>query len=389
MAILTGYNSQSANKMCNPRIVGKLDHCPFIWQDYQKVGYVTAYAEDDTFGSTFNYKKKGFNGPPTDFYMRPAVLARFHYVKRRGKCLGYKHRAEYVLDYLINFVKTFRNDPLFGLFWTNSFANNKFRDAEEIDEQFVDHFNQLEHLGVMNKSIIVFMGDYGIMVNATRYFQFSHLEERLPMIHVWLPKWFRSEYPEFVRGLRINQGRLTSPYDLHVTLEQILLTSGRTIHSPDGSLDSPSSQSLFHPIPVNRTCNDIGIEDHWCACSSASSVNEASPDVQVVTQKVIGQINEMIKSFSNDTQLCEELHLKQVLDARKTILHSNKRIKSKAEYEIQFRTSPGDAVFECVAQYNPITNWFAIKGPIGRVNFDEDSSRCVDDYLMKLYCFCK
>lgn len=75
MALLSGLNLKQAYSQCQPTEVGKLDECPMIWYDFGKLGYVTAYAEDWTEYSTFNYMKKGFQNPPTDYYFKPYVEA--------------------------------------------------------------------------------------------------------------------------------------------------------------------------------------------------------------------------------------------------------------------------------------------------------------------------
>ena len=47
------------------------DHFPFIWNDYENLGYVTMYQEDDPSIAIFNYYKNGFRYSPTTFYGRP------------------------------------------------------------------------------------------------------------------------------------------------------------------------------------------------------------------------------------------------------------------------------------------------------------------------------
>ena len=47
------------------------DHLPFIWNEYENLGYVTMYQEDDPSIAIFNYYKKGFRYSPTTFYQRP------------------------------------------------------------------------------------------------------------------------------------------------------------------------------------------------------------------------------------------------------------------------------------------------------------------------------
>lgn len=54
---------------------GKLDNCSLVWYDFRKFGRVIAYVEDIAEMGTFQYRKKGFSKPPTDYYFRPYVIA--------------------------------------------------------------------------------------------------------------------------------------------------------------------------------------------------------------------------------------------------------------------------------------------------------------------------
>lgn len=75
MAILTGKSINQAYDACTPTVPYKLDNCSFIWYDFHQSGYTTAYGEDEAEISTFNYNKVGFVEPPTDYYLRPYMLA--------------------------------------------------------------------------------------------------------------------------------------------------------------------------------------------------------------------------------------------------------------------------------------------------------------------------
>lgn len=74
-ALITGLNLKQSLEKCKPTEVGGLDKCPMIWYDFQNSGYVTAYAEDWADITTYNYLKKGFQNPPTDFYFKPYMEA--------------------------------------------------------------------------------------------------------------------------------------------------------------------------------------------------------------------------------------------------------------------------------------------------------------------------
>ncbi len=53
-----------------------VDVYPFIWEKYEKHGYVTNFLEDSLDIGTFQYRLKGFKDQPTDIYTRPMYQAR-------------------------------------------------------------------------------------------------------------------------------------------------------------------------------------------------------------------------------------------------------------------------------------------------------------------------
>lgn len=217
MAILVGYNSTLAYNVCQPTVPGKLESCPFIWQNFRDAGYVTAYGEDEAAISTFNYHKTGFVNPPTDFYLRPYMLAaeRNLHVRRKHSltlCLGYKHSTDHIYDYALDFATTYKDDPSFGLFWTNTFSHNDISDPSSMDAKMKTYLVELETRGILNNSMVVFFSDHGLRFGPVRHLVTGWLEERLPFIFIWLPEWFKIEHPDVVEALKINRNRLTNPY---------------------------------------------------------------------------------------------------------------------------------------------------------------------------------
>ena len=50
----------------------------------------------------------------------------------------------------------------------------------------------------------------------------GRLEDSLPFIFMWLPEWWRKEHRTAWDNLRRNTRSLTTPFDLHETLRDIL-----------------------------------------------------------------------------------------------------------------------------------------------------------------------
>jgi len=82
----------------------------------------------------------------------------------------------------------------------------------------------------------------------------------LPFLAVRVPAWFTERYPHAAASLRLNADRLTTPFDLHETLLDVVDMERRRGNATAGR---PRGYSLFQDIPHDRMCADAGIEPHW------------------------------------------------------------------------------------------------------------------------------
>ena len=85
-----------------------------------------------------------------------------------------------------------------------------------------------------------------------------------------MPTKFQEKYPNAMRNLRLNSRKLTTPFDIHETLKDILNFNNPNKLKLKKSYATllPRGISLFDHIPENRTCEDASIESHWCSCLS-------------------------------------------------------------------------------------------------------------------------
>jgi hypothetical protein len=173
MAILTGFNQSHAYEICDPKKVGQLDKCPFIWKHFQNSGYATGYAEDEAKIGTFNYHKLGFLSQPTTHYYRPFAMAAEKYLKIKYKsslkfCLGFQNYADFIYQYALDFATAYKNDPFFGLFWTNTFSHNDISDPSSMDERIKFYLEELDSRGILNTSAVIFFSDHGLRFGPVR-----------------------------------------------------------------------------------------------------------------------------------------------------------------------------------------------------------------------------
>ncbi|KAJ8938630.1 hypothetical protein NQ314_011410 [Rhamnusium bicolor] len=383
MAILTGFNDTYACDICDPTDIGKLDECPMLWYDYRKLGYITSYAEDECWMNTFNYKKKGFTSPPTDYYFRPYILAteKLNKVMRNGMtyCTGPESAGERIMNLAKEFGDTFKHYPTFGFYWMNSFSHNDLSSASVMDNKTKEFLEDLANRNVLENSVVIFFSDHGVRFGDIRLTKSGWLEERLPFIYFSLPKWFKKKFTREFNNFKNNSYKLTSPYDIYMTLKHILVLSGHnyTITPSDAC---PTCMSLFEEIDPERSCEDAGIEQHWCTCAAYTSVKLNKRLEFKLTDYVLNEIHNIILS-ENGSELCAKYAVNNIINAS---LSQKFSYKNNTYLLLSFETTP-KAIFEStVGFYGEISALnFSISGSISRLDRYSVSSNCVKKYKFK------
>lgn len=385
MAILTGMDPNDTKKTCWKTEEYFLDDCPYIWKNFSEEGYVTSYVEDESWISTFNYAKRGFLKPPVDYYLRPFMQAAEKYTKLKYvdgnliACVGPTRESDHIYNYATDFTTKFKDEKYFGFFWMNSLSHNDLNRPSALDEPNVQFLQDLMDSGVMNNCFVIFLSDHGMRYGKIRETYVGWLEERLPFFFLWVPEWYRKLYPEKYNNLLANQNRLTSPFDLHLTLQELLYNS-----STKGSISCPNCLSLFDQIPHNRSCSDAGITDHWCTCSQYGTLSPDNSLAKSMVNFTIGEINQLLninKDKISSGYKCSELSLKNITSVRSNLDPTMKY----EEYTINFIVLPSEAMFEATISNE---KHFKLLGTVSRINVYGNQSSCANEAFIKLYCFC-
>lgn len=397
LAMLTGYSLEDVAAICDVQEQGCFDQLPFIWKRFKLNNYTTAMAEDCMDISTFNYLKPGFAKQPVDYYLRPLMVAMeksfqpnpFYDEKT---CVGRHLSFAYVWDFAKQFIQRFirTSRPMFGLFWTNSFTHNKFDKSIALDELFVEYFKQFESNGLFNRSVVILTSDHGMRTGVLRRIPTGYLEERMPMFYIHLPPWFRRRYRRLVANLAKNRNRLSSTFDIYMTLQHLLqLQSTTNADIQPNSATCPSCQSLFFPLPINRTCSEAGITEKWCTCHPTATVT-TEPYALKMSRAVVQHMNDELVE-RNLTDLCANYTLVGVTYLDYKIAFSSNLTDDTAQYYvIQFATQPNAAMFEVTFSWNNRTAAVNMNiQEISRLNFYGHDAKCINDPIAKKYCICK
>jgi hypothetical protein len=267
-----------------------------------------------------------------------------------------------------------------------------------MDFRFLQFFNELTEIGTLNNTLVIFLSDHGMRFGKIRETVIGWLEERLPFFYMWIPLWFRQKYPEVAKSMLINRDRLTSPYDVHVTLKDVLGRNRdgdtannseniKNVFSTSGSAGCPKCVSLFQEVPYNRSCDDTGISPHWCTCTQYQTMSATGDTVVAAANFVLSEIQSRLRNAAPRTdkfKKCADLRLNRLVNARGRAHDSEHK-----DYVVLIETVPGYALFEATVRHLTKTrDKFQILGIVSRINAYWSQSSCVDDLVLKMYCYC-
>ncbi|CAI2352336.1 unnamed protein product [Caenorhabditis sp. 36 PRJEB53466] len=387
---------------------------PLIWQNFSDFGYVTMFGEDMYMYSTFCYRLTGFRYQPTDHYPRTFfydVEQTFGYPAR---CLNAEPLHNVWLRNCKQFMKTYEDVPRFLLMHQGLLSHDDINLVDVEDEDLSAHLKHMNDEGMFDDSLVIVMADHGHRFAKLRETHQGQLEERMPFFSIALPKQLRetAKGAEMERNLRENKEKLTSPFDIHASLLDILQLSELKKEQVGQMQDAKTTRSLsvFRPIPADRTCAQAGIEAHWCTCLSWQDAMQTQEDRKLTRRIANAVVREINKELEVEKELCARLSLANVINAKmllpdKTVLAyknvmdtdgfvpdlSGSTESAFAHYQLKFSTSPGNAIYEVTLFYDAVRNEIKLDfGAISHVNRYGDLPHCVMDnnFYIATFCVC-
>ncbi|XP_044272215.1 uncharacterized protein LOC123016066 [Tribolium madens] len=375
MALLTGLDEYESEKKCGEN----LTNCPLLLSEYHNLGYATAYAEDEPWLGNFI---RNHDHPLIDYYFWPYFRINQKLTTRKidgmNFCTGPENTGERVLNLAKNFAKILQNRPSFGVFWMNSFSHSNLNLASSMDTKIRDFFANISDSGSLEKTFVFFLSDHGLRTGPFRQTPLGWFEERLPFCYILVPVKFRDKFRRQYHNLQLNINQLTSPYHLYVTLQDILVLSKQN-YKIKSSQGCSKCQSLFDSFE-DRSCQDAGIDPHWCTCHTYPSIIKQSILAQNASKYVLRYIHTKIL-HQNGARKCLKYRRAKIISTR--ISDDHKYIL------LIFETSP-KAVFEATVLYQPGSKQtFSVKGEISRLDRYAKHSYCTSNRLLRKLCYCR
>ena len=409
LPILTGYAEYELPEARRGRRDAKpVDGHPWIWKDLKKLGYSTALFEDHLEAGTWQYRMLGFREQPTDYYMR------HFYQSATGSCFGSTPRHEVQLDLVKEFFESYPDKRKFAFTFQAEMTHEDCTQLQHFDDKVYNMLMDLQNKGHLDNTLVILMGDHGARFSQFRAVQQGKLEERMPMMSIRLPPWFRQKYPEEMHNIKTNSKRLTSPFDIHATLmdlikfKEAILRYNETYHRRTIEQYGERGMSLLRPIPEIRSCAQASIEPHWCACLQWTDIPIDDPIIKTVSKTFLDHVKKLIK---NVHPLCHNLEIEGVTKAVKFSPNQNMlQFKGNADddgfipemshkmnaqielYQLTLTTKPGGGQFEVTVTYKYETSEFSLRtSDISRINKYGDDPSCIADKHphLRQFCYCK
>ncbi|EEB11929.1 conserved hypothetical protein [Pediculus humanus corporis] len=338
----------------------------------------------------------GYN-KPTDYhldkYMRiNEKLIGNHLIGVSYYCLGNRFVTDFLLDYANKFIlnMTYSNKKYWSFFWATALTHDYLNVPSNNDMSFLKIFKSLVNNNVLNNSMVILMSDHGLRWGSIRETFSGRLEEHMPLLLIFLPDWFKKKYKTAVKYMRENAYKLTTHFDLHETMKDLLnLNNFKEENLNDRILKTRKDRgiSLFLPIPENRTCETAGIGVSWCTCNQIKKISIGNRNVKKAVQVSVKYINSLLKNYNR----CAKLKLSKILSASLSSTNEDLVIKSKnkiSDFIVSFLTEPGYGKFESTVRHLTDINKMSVVGHVARINSYGDESKCIFNENLKLYCFC-
>ncbi|XP_063891375.1 uncharacterized protein LOC110373065 [Helicoverpa armigera] len=387
--VLVGMNNSELKTTCWTSRWPTLDSCPFIWERFKDVGYYTALVEDTSRFGMFNYRKSGFRGRPTDYYLHPFIHETENlnkYNQNLSACMGDKYYFEVLLNYVRKLTTTLKNSKLFGLFWETSMSHYNLVDPIIMDAAYVKLIKEKEKDGYLNDTILIILSDHGLDIGGIRFTKQGQIEQRLPFVFIVVPPSFRKQYRFAYHNLKVNKGRLTTAFDIHKTLIDLIemeaLTEREILRRSTEYYTHDRGISLFLKIPRNRTCQMAGISDKWCSCYDDIELSPSNPILIAAVKYLAIQTNEMLEPYPE----CLKLVVDDIIIA-KELVPAYDRSAEWRDFNVIVRMAPGGGIFDTMLRYYNQT--FTLINRMKRLNFPGFRSLCIEDPNLRLFCFCR
>lgn len=394
--ILTGKTERELNDALEK---DELDPKYFLFGQLHLDGYRTAYLEDMPMLSNLQLN---FQRQPTDHYLRALFREK---CETSGKCrlthdcVG----AVPIHSQMINLTHQF--NYIQGKRFCFTIIPNIFGDnhdlAATVDDELLYMLKSLQAGGLLENTLLIVMSDHGSIFSDRIMTRKDSAGERLPFVSIVLPGSLKKARPDAEESLWANANVLTTAFDIHSTLLDVVGLKRLSNHYKVAGSELPRGMSLVEPIPATRSCVEAGVLPHWCACFEWTPVSWNDPafaqSVRAVEDFVQDRVAQDVKCakrtlasiewvmrYDLEKQPVQQSYTENALDDV-----TNTTIEF---YQVRMVMRPGRAIFVgTVTLLKKLHAYVTTEREISRIDSYSDEAKCVSatrPHLSK-YCYCK
>lgn len=120
-------------------------------------------------------------------------------------------------------MRAYRNQrPQFVFSFHGELSHDSINLVGVADDDIVDWLKTLHTNGLLDRTILIMMSDHGNRFAQVRNTLQGKLEERLPFFSFTFPEAFKQKYADEYAQFKQNVDRLTTPFDVHQTLVDLI-----------------------------------------------------------------------------------------------------------------------------------------------------------------------
>ena len=333
MALVRGDTARAMEKAESVSFLDELGR-PFIQTKYGGQGYTTMQLEDLQIYPTFHREGKfTLRDAPTDiFYAAPFVAIERERVQntlvgKEGCYASLQEQLVHVseLRLIQDFLSMYRATPTMMYAHLSEYSHNDVNMAKLYDKDLKNMMQTLVTNGVLNNTFFLILGDHGFQRAESPLLTTSQgrVEDSMPALYLVPPPSLARDHPQLARNLAANTARLTSHFDTHQTLRQLLgLAARRPVEQLFRGYEDHGT-SLLEEVG-DRTCREAGVpDDAYCQCPGGMSPLPAA-EAEVWAAAVLADINKFLEPFS----FCQKLGLWAVKEATVKKVTSIKKVSS-------------------------------------------------------------
>ena len=376
---------------------------PWLFREMRNRGYIDSYSDDwDPALPGFAFKLPEYaHDMSFETYFHAErnenmsqfvkdIKGKMHHENPHFLCVGNQFRPFVLIDYFQQFINKHPDAAKFMFMWQNEISHGGPNYLHLIDDKLYKFFENLKTRGKLNNTFILLMSDHGPRYGPILEYDLIRKTNVMPLLSIVVPENVKSRYPDLHQNIKQNMDKLTTPFDVFRTLSDIITTNYD--YSPSSSsniYDKYLSRgiSLFDKIPSDRSCFDASIPENYCPCYTFSTVSVDNIGPREVADFLIAHINEKLNSSASDN--CMKLKLVRILSAQiQHVPRDHMRWANSVRYVVRIETVPGPGIFQATAdRYNATA--INVIGDVNRMNAYGNQSHCVEDKILKLYCYCR